>query len=97
MNDVMKISSIDRSSLASDPVSFKAGIGLADRGLGKHLALELLKRGAKVYTGAINPDSVVAATKVAKNVRSLRNNLLSKDRFSSFYLSVNNGLTYSDA
>jgi NAD(P)-dependent dehydrogenase (short-subunit alcohol dehydrogenase family) len=30
----------------------------ANRGLGRHLALELLSRGAKVYAGARNPDSV---------------------------------------
>lgn len=30
----------------------------ANRGLGKHLALELLSRGAKVYAGARNPESV---------------------------------------
>jgi NAD(P)-dependent dehydrogenase (short-subunit alcohol dehydrogenase family) len=30
----------------------------ANRGLGRHFATELLKRGAKVYAGARNPDSV---------------------------------------
>ncbi|WP_431090622.1 SDR family oxidoreductase [Paenibacillus sp. 8b26] len=30
----------------------------SNRGLGKHLALELLARGAKVYAGARNPESV---------------------------------------
>ena len=30
----------------------------ANRGLGRHFALELLGRGAKVYAGARNPDSV---------------------------------------
>ena len=30
----------------------------ANRGLGRHLTIELLKRGAKVYAGARNPDSV---------------------------------------
>ncbi|MDR6550386.1 SDR family oxidoreductase [Paenibacillus qinlingensis] len=30
----------------------------ANRGLGKHLAEELLKRGAKVYAGARNPESI---------------------------------------
>ena len=30
----------------------------ANRGLGRHFATELLKRGAKVYAGARNPDSI---------------------------------------
>jgi NAD(P)-dependent dehydrogenase (short-subunit alcohol dehydrogenase family) len=30
----------------------------ANRGLGRHLAAELVKRGAKVYAGARNPDSI---------------------------------------
>lgn len=30
----------------------------ANRGLGRHSTTELLKRGAKVYAGARNPDSV---------------------------------------
>ncbi|QYK67449.1 SDR family NAD(P)-dependent oxidoreductase [Paenibacillus sp. S02] len=30
----------------------------SNRGLGKHLALKLLARGAKVYAGARNPESV---------------------------------------
>ncbi|MFP5108647.1 SDR family NAD(P)-dependent oxidoreductase [Neobacillus sp. C211] len=30
----------------------------SNRGLGKHLALELLARGAKVYAGARNPASI---------------------------------------
>ena len=30
----------------------------ANRGLGRHLAAELLARGATVYAGARNPDSV---------------------------------------
>ncbi|MEC0180902.1 SDR family oxidoreductase [Paenibacillus peoriae] len=39
----------------SEQVAFVTG---ANRGLGRHLALELLSRGAKVYAGARNPDSV---------------------------------------
>jgi NAD(P)-dependent dehydrogenase (short-subunit alcohol dehydrogenase family) len=30
----------------------------ANRGLGRHVAVELVKRGAKVYAGARNPDSI---------------------------------------
>ncbi|WP_068496668.1 SDR family oxidoreductase [Paenibacillus kribbensis] len=39
----------------TEQVAFVTG---ANRGLGRHLALELLSRGAKVYAGARNPDSV---------------------------------------
>ncbi|XID94990.1 SDR family oxidoreductase [Paenibacillaceae bacterium WGS1546] len=39
----------------SEQVAFVTG---ANRGLGRHLTLELLSRGAKVYAGARNPDSV---------------------------------------
>jgi NAD(P)-dependent dehydrogenase (short-subunit alcohol dehydrogenase family) len=39
----------------SEQVAFVTG---ANRGLGRHLALELLSRGAKVYAGARNPDSI---------------------------------------
>ncbi|WP_255570667.1 SDR family NAD(P)-dependent oxidoreductase [Cohnella sp. CFH 77786] len=39
----------------SEQVAFVTG---ANRGLGRHLALELQSRGAKVYAGARNPDSV---------------------------------------
>ncbi|MFK4302499.1 MULTISPECIES: SDR family oxidoreductase [unclassified Paenibacillus] len=39
----------------SEQVAFVTG---ANRGLGRQLALELLSRGAKVYAGARNPDSV---------------------------------------
>jgi NAD(P)-dependent dehydrogenase (short-subunit alcohol dehydrogenase family) len=39
----------------SKQIAFVTG---ANRGLGRHLALELLSRGAKVYAGARNPDSV---------------------------------------
>ncbi|SDO25112.1 NADP-dependent 3-hydroxy acid dehydrogenase YdfG [Paenibacillus sp. yr247] len=39
----------------SKQIAFITG---ANRGLGRHLALELLSRGAKVYAGARNPESV---------------------------------------
>lgn len=39
----------------SEQIAFVTG---ANRGLGRHLALELLSRGAKVYAGARNPNSV---------------------------------------
>ncbi|MNW31295.1 short chain dehydrogenase [compost metagenome] len=39
----------------SEQVAFVTG---ANRGLGRQLVLELLSRGAKVYAGARNPDSV---------------------------------------
>ncbi|KJD43141.1 SDR family oxidoreductase [Paenibacillus terrae] len=39
----------------SEQVAFVTG---ANRGLGRQLAIELLSRGAKVYAGARNPDSV---------------------------------------
>ncbi|MFB9274538.1 SDR family oxidoreductase [Cohnella cellulosilytica] len=39
----------------SEQIAFITG---ANRGLGRQLALELLARGAKVYAGARNPDSV---------------------------------------
>jgi NAD(P)-dependent dehydrogenase (short-subunit alcohol dehydrogenase family) len=39
----------------SEQVAFVTG---ANRGLGRHLTLELLSRGAKVYASARNPDSV---------------------------------------
>ncbi|MGO4108967.1 SDR family oxidoreductase [Paenibacillus sp. YAF4_2] len=41
--------------IISEQVAFVTG---ANRGLGRHLALELLSRGAKVYTGARNPESI---------------------------------------
>ncbi|MGQ3477349.1 SDR family oxidoreductase [Paenibacillus sp. TY11] len=41
--------------IISEQVAFVTG---ANRGLGRHLALELLSRGAKVYAGARNPESV---------------------------------------
>jgi NAD(P)-dependent dehydrogenase (short-subunit alcohol dehydrogenase family) len=73
----------------SEQVAFVTG---ANRGFGRHLALELLSRGAKVYAGARNPESidipgvipvklditnpqeVVAAAMVAKDVTLLINN-----------------------
>ncbi|MBT2728610.1 SDR family oxidoreductase [Bacillus sp. ISL-75] len=39
----------------SEQVAFVTG---ANRGFGRHLALELLSRGAKVYAGARNPESI---------------------------------------
>jgi NAD(P)-dependent dehydrogenase (short-subunit alcohol dehydrogenase family) len=39
----------------SEQVAFVTG---ANRGFGRHLALELLTRGAKVYAGARNPESI---------------------------------------
>lgn len=39
----------------SEQVAFVTG---ANRGLGRYLTLELLSRGAKVYAGARNPDSI---------------------------------------
>jgi NAD(P)-dependent dehydrogenase (short-subunit alcohol dehydrogenase family) len=39
----------------SEQVAFVTG---ANRGLGRHLAFELLSRGAKVYAGARNPESI---------------------------------------
>jgi NAD(P)-dependent dehydrogenase (short-subunit alcohol dehydrogenase family) len=39
----------------SEQVAFVTG---ASRGFGRHLALELLSRGAKVYAGARNPESI---------------------------------------
>jgi NAD(P)-dependent dehydrogenase (short-subunit alcohol dehydrogenase family) len=39
----------------SEQIAFVTG---ANRGLGRHLALELLSRGAKVYAGARSPDSL---------------------------------------
>jgi NAD(P)-dependent dehydrogenase (short-subunit alcohol dehydrogenase family) len=39
----------------SEQVAFVTG---AKRGFGRHLALELLSRGAKVYAGARNPESI---------------------------------------
>ncbi|MBD0383737.1 MULTISPECIES: SDR family oxidoreductase [Paenibacillus] len=41
--------------IISEQVAFVTG---ANRGLGRHLAFELLSRGAKVYAGARNPESV---------------------------------------
>ncbi|MEH7072560.1 SDR family oxidoreductase [Neobacillus drentensis] len=39
----------------SEQVAFVTG---ANRGFGRHLALELLSRGAKIYAGARNPESI---------------------------------------
>ncbi|MEY2196897.1 SDR family oxidoreductase [Neobacillus sp. BF23-41] len=39
----------------SEQIAFVTG---ANRGFGRHLALELLSRGAKVYAGARNPESI---------------------------------------
>jgi NAD(P)-dependent dehydrogenase (short-subunit alcohol dehydrogenase family) len=39
----------------SEQIAFITG---ANRGFGRHLALELLSRGAKVYAGARNPESI---------------------------------------
>lgn len=41
-----------------DFTSTVAVVSGANRGLGKHLAAQLIERGAKVYAGARNPDSV---------------------------------------
>lgn len=73
----------------SEQIAFVTG---ANRGLGRELTLELLSRGAKVYAGARNPESidipgvipvklditnpqeVVAAAKVARDITLLINN-----------------------
>ncbi|SFE24566.1 Short-chain dehydrogenase [Paenibacillus algorifonticola] len=41
--------------IISEQVAFVTG---ANRGFGRHLALELLSRGAKVYAGARNPETI---------------------------------------
>lgn len=41
--------------IISEQVAFVTG---ANRGFGRHLTLELLSRGAKVYAGARNPETI---------------------------------------
>jgi len=71
----------------------------ANRGLGRHLAEQLLERGAKVYAGARNPDSVdlPGAIPIALDVTDAASIAAAAETVAGVSLLINNAGSYTGA